>query len=265
MALYDGETPENLQLAIDSMLAQTLQADEIIVVNDGTLTPELDSVLSDYKAINSSITIIENDTKIGVAAAWNAGVQHAQTAYVARMDSDDICVPERLEIQKSFIDENPEVDVLGGYISEFNNVEDAGNVDCMVRQVPLSTDQIAEALTTRNPMNHVTVVFKKSVWEKVGGYEFVKNHVDWWFWARLLNNSAVFRNIPKILVYVRQDDRQIRRRGGFEYFLTEIHFNNLLRKQNGLSIFKVFKNLAIRLPFRVMPFQLRSRLYKLIR
>ncbi len=190
MALYDGEKPQNLALALDSMLSQTLLSDEIIIVNDGKLTPELDQVLSNYRKKSESITVIENSEKIGVASAWNAGVAHAKTDFVARMDSDDICAANRLEIQKYYLNENPEVDVLGCYISEFQQNKEAGSEGCKIRYVPLVSDEIASSLTKRNPMNHVTVIFKKSVWEMVGGYEFVKNHVDWWFWARLLNKIS---------------------------------------------------------------------------
>lgn len=262
MAVYHMEKPSNLELAIKSMLTQTVKASRIIIVKDGPLGEELDSVIESFT--DESISIYGFEVNRGVAEAWNFGVRMSDTKYIARMDSDDVSHPQRLEFQLDYLKHN-DIDVLGGFIQEFTVNDTMLEADNPVRVVPLTHEEIKRSLDKRNPMNHVTVIFKKSAWEKVNGYQMIKNHVDWWFWARMLNSDVKFNNMDKMLVYVRKDPDQIQRRGGIAYLRTEIVFNNAMLKSKYLTLSRAIMNVIIRMPFRLMPVKLRMIAYSLLR
>ena len=109
MSLYEKERPEYLRLALDSMIRQTVKPDEIVLVEDGPLTPELYSVVEEYKDF---LTIVVNEKNLGLGLALNEALKVCRNDLVARMDTDDISKPDRCEKQLRRFEEKPELAIV---------------------------------------------------------------------------------------------------------------------------------------------------------
>lgn len=123
IATYKGEKPAYLDRALRSIWDdQKRKPDEIVLVEDGPLTMGLYSVVDAWKEIlESKLVVIEKPVNEGLAAALNDAIEVAHGDLIARMDSDDISLPDRFMLQEQYMDEHPEVDILGGSIREFND------------------------------------------------------------------------------------------------------------------------------------------------
>ncbi len=161
LSVYVKENPRYLNEALGSIENQTLQPFEIILVKDGLLTPELDSIIV-YNSEHSKIPykIIELKENVGLGEALNEGMRRCTCMWIARMDSDDIALPVRFEKQFLYLSEHSEIDILGGWICEFDEIPKKCNKE---RRVPELHDDIVKFSKHRNPLNHMTVVFRKSV------------------------------------------------------------------------------------------------------
>lgn len=262
MSLYDKEKPEFLTECFDSLTKQTLLADEIILVLDGQINANLQQVVSDFKT-QLPLKIIALEKNIGLGQALNAGLEQCSNEWVLRMDTDDICVATRFEQQINFIQNNPTIDVLGGQIIEFEQDISHGKKS---RNVPILHDDIVNYAKFRNPMNHMTVAFKKSAVLAVGSYRHAPLYEDYDLWVRLLLAGKKFANLPDVLVYARAGQTMYERRGGLDYAKYEIAMQQNFYTQGFLTMANVIKNLAIRLPVRLLPNSLRSLIYqKLLR
>jgi len=191
---------------------QTIKPAQVVVVEDGPVPNEIERSIE--CAINAApeceFTVIRKSQNAGLAAALNTGLKECKYEWVARMDSDDISLPDRFEKQLAFIEKHSNVDVIGGAIAEF--AETPGDQQSE-RHVGLDMKSIREMAKSRTPMNHVTVMYKKSSIEKVGCYseDFGKLE-DYKLWVDLLGKDALLANIDDILVYVRTGNGFITRR-----------------------------------------------------
>ena len=142
-------------------------------------------------------------------------VEAAQYPYLARMDADDIAVPDRFEKQLRFLEQHPDVAAVGGMIEDFSS--DPNHVTGR-RIVPLESEDIHRYMRSRNGMNHVTVMFKKEELLRVGNYRPFHLNEDYYLWVRMIQQGCQLMNIPDVLVRVRAEKEQVDRRGGFPYF-----------------------------------------------
>ena len=122
MSVYEKETPEYLQAALDSILVnQTIMPTEVVVVEDGPLNDGLYDILEEFRKKFPCLKTVPLRKNVGLGDALNEGLKHCSYEWVARMDSDDIAVDTRFESQLTFIKHNPDIDLLGGNITEFLN------------------------------------------------------------------------------------------------------------------------------------------------
>ena len=262
MSLYDKEKPEFLAECFTSLANQTVQADEIVLVLDGRINADLEKVVTAFQD-NLPLKIIFLPDNVGLGQALNVGLTHCSHDWVIRMDTDDICVPTRFEQQRHFIQNHPEIDVLGGQIIEFEKQLSQGKKS---RTVPTSHEAIFASAKSRNPINHMTVAFKKSAVQAVGSYRHAPLFEDYDLWVRLLLAGYQFANLPEVLVYARAGDAMYERRGGLAYARYEWAIQQSFYQQGFLHMAQLLKNLAIRLPVRLLPNSLRSLVYqKLLR
>ena len=123
LSIYYKEKPEYFRECMESIYSQTVLPDEIVLVEDGRLTDELYEAISEYECRPSEINFVtvklEKNSGLGLALA--EGIKHCSNELVARMDTDDVCVPDRFERQLNAFSENPGLDIIGGYISEFSD------------------------------------------------------------------------------------------------------------------------------------------------
>lgn len=262
MSLYDKEQPEYLAKSLASLVEQTLLADEVVLVFDGLINPNLQQVVNTFKN-QLPLKIIALEKNVGLGQALNAGLAQCQYDWVLRMDTDDICVPNRFEQQMDFIQNHPNISVLGGQIIEFEGDKAEGKKS---RTVPTTHPQIGQYAKSRNPINHMTVAFKKSAVLAVGSYRHAPLYEDYDLWVRLLMAGCQFANLPDVLVYARAGQAMYERRGGLDYAKYEIGMQQNFYGQGFLNLAQVIKNLAIRLPVRLLPNSVRSLVYqKLLR
>lgn len=216
MSLYYREKPENLKECFDSLLNQTVSADEWVIVKDGPLDNELEDVLKEYDNNHPNlIKYVELKTNQGLGLALKAGVPACSYDLIARMDTDDICRKDRFEIQlKEFINDES-LDICGSHIKEFDS--DIHNI-CSKRKVPLTNEEIINYQKRRSAYNHMTVMFKKSAVLRSGNYEDAPLMEDDMLWTRMILAGCKGKNIDDYLVMARTGLSMITRRGGWSYF-----------------------------------------------
>ena len=213
MLVYTGEDPACFQDAVQSMLDQTVVTDDFVIVCDGPLTKELDAVLDDYAARNPGLfQILRLPENVGVGLAANAGLAVCKNELIAKMDSDDLSVPDRCEKQLARFAANPELTILGGVIEEFDNR--TGKVFSN-RPVPADNEGIRRYARRRNPINNVTAMYKKSAALAAGGYRNRRRAEDYDLYLRMLINGCYAENLPETLVKVRVDSDTHRRRASW--------------------------------------------------
>lgn len=227
MSVYKNDKAEYLDLAVASMAHQTVQPNDVVVVCDGPLTPELDACLDKWqKVLGTAMTVHHLDENHGLGFALNAGLSECGCDVVARMDSDDISRPERCEILLTkMVSEN--LDLVGGAIEEFDREPcDMG----VVRMPPLTKKDIDMWLKGRNPFNHMSVMFDRHVVEDAGGYEPFPWMEDYWLWARMIARGCRCANVPDVVVDVRTGEGMYARRSNFAYLKSQAKFFSELRK-----------------------------------
>lgn len=214
MSVYHKEKPEHLTACIQSMMDQTVRTDDFVIVCDGVLTPELDSVLNNFQNNNPGVfQIIRLPQNIGIGAAANVGLRYCKNELIAKMDSDDISLPWRCEKQIRLFEQHPDLSVVGGYIAEFE--EDPQN-PFAIRTVPERNEDIRKFARRRQPFNNVSVMYKKSAVTAVGGYRALSRCEDFDLYTRLLHAGCSAMNIGDVLVNVRVDKAGIYRRGSLD-------------------------------------------------
>lgn len=226
-SVYKNDSPDFVRTALDSMLVnQTVKPTEIVLVQDGPVLSELSALLLEYEAKYSEVIhIIRLENNGGLGNALKLGVENAKCDIIARMDSDDICLPDRFEKQLAYLDAHPECDIVGGQMTEF--IDRPDNIVGR-RAVPLTNDEIYNYMKSRCALNHVTVMIRKEAVLKAGNYQDWFWNEDYYLWVRMMMNKCVFANIPDVAVNVRSGADQYARRGGKKYFDSEIGIKKLM-------------------------------------
>lgn len=261
MSLYIKEDAENFRTAINSMINQTCPPEEIVLVEDGALTDELYVVINEIKEVHPGlITSVIHEKNQGLGLALQHGLEVSRNELVARMDTDDIAVPDRCEKQLIFMKENPDVAIVGGQIDEFINVE--SNI-VGKREVPTTNKELKEYIQKRCPFNHMTVMFRKSDIMSVGNYKEWFLNEDYYLWIRLALANKKFANLPEILVHVRTGADMYQRRGGMKYFVSERDIQKFMYEQGVIGYPRYVINVSERLILQVlMPNWLRGIVFR---
>lgn len=210
LCVYFKENADYFDAAVSSILSQTKPCDDFVIVCDGPLTESLDAVINKYQtAYKNIIRVLRLKENVGPGKAAHEGFKICKNEIVARMDSDDISLPNRMELELSRINEG--FDVVGGAIKEFNEDE---NDTMPIKYQPESHADIIKLAKKRNPINHVTIMYKKSMVEAVGGYNNFRLGEDYSLVISLILNGAKCSNIQEVAVKVRMGNGQISRRSG---------------------------------------------------
>jgi len=257
MPVYYKEVPEYLNQCLESLVVQTYPATEIVIVKDGLLSEELEKVLSVWQD-KLPLKIVGYEENKGIIFALNFGFQFCSYELVARMDSDDICLPDRFEKQIEYFNKNTDVVLLSGYISEFNNKP---NDIYSIRKVPVGNSSIIKYLKTRSAFNHPSVMYKKSAVFAVGSYTGVDGLEDHDLWIRIVHSGYKVDNLREILVYVRIGNNMISRRHGLSYAKKEINFFYRQKCNSFLTTPEFIKALLLRIPMRFIPSKILKFIY----
>ena len=221
---------------------QTIKPNEIVLVVDGPVSTEIDSVIDKYST-RYNLKVIRLDENGGLGNALKIATENCSNELIARMDSDDISVSDRFEQQLICFEQNQDIDIVGGNISEFVDNED--NI-VGYRTVPTADTEIKKYLKKRCPFNHMSVMFKKSALEKAGGYLEWHYNEDYYLWIRMFLAKVVFSNTGTILVNARVGKEMYSRRGGKKYFKSEKRLQKLMLHERIINRFTYFSNITKR-------------------
>lgn len=260
MSVYAKEKPEYLKQAIQSMMDQTVPTNDFVLVCDGPLTPELDNVIIEYQNSYPDIFhIIRLSQNQGLGKALNVGLQHCKNELVARMDSDDISVPNRCQIQLDMFTKNISLSLASGAIAEFDKSPDQL---ISVRNLPCMPEEISKFAKRRNPMNHMAVMYRKKEVMNAGNYQEMPLAEDYYLWARMLCHNCQAQNTEKILVYARVGNGMYQRRGGLLYAKRIYSLQKSFLKLRFISKFEFIQNCLIRISASLLPACIRKQIYQ---
>ena len=211
ISLYGREKPSFFREAFKSIYdEQTLKPNQIVLVLDGPLPTDLQAEVEKIRHNAGPIlSIVELPVNQGLAAALNTGMEYCVHEWVFRMDTDDIALPNRFQLQAQYIERHPNIDVLGALMEEF----DTSNIDYSVmRNIPEIHEDIVKFAKSRNPINHPVCCFKKSVAKEAGGYPPIYPE-DYFLWVKLIQAGRRFHNLQTPLLRMRTGEAFIKRRG----------------------------------------------------
>ena len=259
MSVYDKEKPEFLSAAMQSIFNQTVKTDDYILVCDGPLTPELDSIIEKMASLHPELHVIRLEKNCGLGTALNVGMRHCRNELVARMDSDDISRPDRCEKQLNMFLKNPELSIVSGTVEEFASSPDQVEAK---RILPENQEDIVEFAKKRNPFNHPCVMYKKSAVEAVGGYQDFYLLEDYYLWVRMLQNGAIGYNLQEPLLWMRAGSEMYKRRAGWRYAQSQKALFKYMKDSGFVNQQQYLKSVVMRTASSVMPNWLRFFLFK---
>lgn len=251
MSTYCREKHEYLDEAMKSIWTeQTRKPDQIVLVEDGPLTPQLYEVIDTWrKKLGDVLTLVENKQNLGLAESLNKGIKECSGELIARMDSDDRSAPARFLLQEKYMTEHPEVDILGGSLEEFNDEGSLSNV----RRYPLQMKDVVTTMYKASPLGHPSVMFRRSFFES--GYKYSNKYYiceDVSLWFDAAKGGRVINNIPDIVLYFRRNDSMLMRRGKEKAWSEFLAYSEGIRKLYGVVTLKYVYPL-MRMAFRLMP------------
>ena len=257
MSVYHKDNPNHLKSAIESILMQTHPTNDFVIVKDGPIGEELTNVLLSYE--NENIRIIDININGGLGRALNIGISKCKNDLIARMDSDDISIANRMEIQVREFDKNPKLELIGSHMMEFESNEKIIN---SIKKVPISKENIIEYSKCRNPFNHPTVMYKKSVITKLGGYKETKRGEDLEFFLNVVYSEIEYKNINEYLLKYRANFNQYKRRKTINETKTIIKIYFKHYKLKNINIMNLFCVIILQSINLLIPSKIGYLLYK---
>ncbi|AUX73096.1 glycosyltransferase family 2 protein [Erwinia pyrifoliae] len=256
ISLYNKEKPDNLEQCLESLYQQTLPADEIVLVYDGPVSEPLKAVVTRW-AVLLPLVIVPLEKNVGLGKALNAGLERCTHNIVARMDTDDICLPERFEKQISYMESHSEVVLSGAAVIEF---DEHGKE--RLKRLPLSNSEIHQFAKMKNPFNHMCVVFRKDKVIAAGSYQHHLFMEDYNLWLRMMSQGYPVSNLPEVLMKVRAGSEMVNKRRGWVYIKSEVQLYRLKRKLNQTGFIHGAIYFLIRTMTRLMPVKVMKFLYE---
>lgn len=263
MTTYAKEKAAYLAQSLESIFGQTRPPEQMVLVIDGPVGDDQLAVIEGFRCDPrvKRFDVLQLAKQGGLAEALNAGIPHCTGDFIARMDSDDISVPERLELQLAEFERDPSLAAVGSWSEEFQ--EDGKRV---IKICPVKHDMIVGALRWRNVLVHPSMTFRAEALRNVGGYSarFGKME-DYDLFVRLAQSGARFRCVPKVLVHARWGIDLCERRGGLDYLVHEIKFRSDLYRRGFLSFWQYVITTCLYSAFRLTSAQSRRLAYAMVR
>ncbi|WP_010136872.1 glycosyltransferase [Ochrovirga pacifica] len=239
MSVY-AEPLDWLEKAINSILTQTFSDFEFIIVNDNPERKENRKVLSRFAAEDTRIVVVENTENIGLTKSLNKGIKVAKGKYIARMDADDISLPDRLSKQVTFLLENEDYIACGSRV----HVIDEQEQKLQKKYYPVSYKDIVSDLLIHNPIIHPTLLIKTEAFKTLGvAYnEKLRFAQDYQLIVDLLEVGKV-HNCKEVLLWYRKSNQQITN----QHLAKQTSYANQIRVQ---IIEKELAKIGVQLPWK---------------
>lgn len=252
--------------SLESLLCQSVKPNQIVLVCDGHLTEDLDYVIDEFqeRCVNDFVNFncIRLKNNIGHGPARKISLDSCTNEIVAISDADDVSNPCRFEVQLQRLISDKELALIGGQIEEFNfrTTEFLG-----VRKVPNTYTDITSYIKFRCPFNQMTVMFRKSKVEEVGGYQEFYHNEDYYLWVRMYLAKMKMENLPILLVKANVNVDSYIRRGGIKYFRSEMKLKKFMYDNKIIGLDDFIFNALIRVFVQlIIPSRFRSYLFRKI-
>ena len=257
MSVYYKEQALYLKEALDSIwLNQILKPDQIVLVEDGPLTPELYEVIDEFqKEVGNVLTLVKNETNQGLAKALNKGIGFIRTDLIARMDSDDISDKRRFVYEIEYIDKHPDVMILGGSIQEM----DENKNFLSQRHYPKMYEEVRKYIWRGSPVAHPTTVMRKCIFQSLSYNEKVGQNEDLALWFNALEKGIKIENIEEVVYYFRMSSGCYKRRSKKKAWKEFEIFIKGLWNLYGFSFKYIYP--CARLVFRLCPYSMVKYFY----
>ena len=256
---YGGDRPDYLRQAFTSTtVEQTRPPDEVVLVQDGAVPPELAETvreLTDTSPVSVQQVTIEGN--VGLGPALDRGLAACRHDVVARMDSDDVSLPHRFERQLPLIEAG--ADIVGSALLEFDADP---RQPVALRTPPIDPGAIVTYSRFHDPFNHPTVVYRRSAVQRAGGYQDLPLMEDYLLFARMLAAGARPANVAEPLVCYRIGAGAYARRGGLALLRSELALQRRFREHGITSRAEFVRNVAVRGGYRLVPQQIRKATYR---
>lgn len=259
--VWTGDSQHDLDRSVRSVISQSLQPDELILVVDGIWSVDPPLLLSSYQT-EFSVKIIEMGCNVGLAMARNVGISAASNELIALHDADDVMHSLRLERMVAGL-RNSTSDVVVCQAVEFDSV--TGLID-VARVTPVSESELRKAMVMNNVISHSTALFRKSSLISTGGYRDVWRMEDYELWLRLLIEGKKIEILDDVLQALSRDPNYLKRRRGTGFLKSELYVGQRAFKLAvGLSKGSVLLSILKRMAFRLCPSALQRVVYRFLR
>ena len=257
MSVYYKEQALYLKEALDSIwLNQILKPDQIVLVEDGPLTPELYEVIDEFqKEVGNVLTLVKNETNQGLAKALNKGIGFIRTDLIARMDSDDISDKRRFVYEIEYMDKHPDVMILGGSIQEM----DENKNFLSQRHYPKMYEEVRKYIWRGSPVALPTTVMRKCIFQSLSYNEKVGQNEDLALWFNALEKGIKIENIEEVVYYFRMSSGCYKRRSKKKAWKEFEIFIKGLWNLYGFSFKYIYP--CARLVFRLCPYSMVKYFY----
>lgn len=259
MPVYAGDRAEFFREAFRSTTAgQVLPPTEVVLVQDGPIDADLATAIEEEVAVSTvPVERVTLERNHGLARALTLGLEHCSHDVVARMDADDVSMPDRFAQQLPLIEEG--YDLVGTGMYEFSDEGTLGT-----RTPPVGEDAIRAYATFHDPFNHPTVVYRRSAVEAAGAYQQLSLMEDYWLFMRMIKSGARVANVPLPLLKYRVDSGAYQRRGGRALFRSELALQKRMRAAGYTTRTQYVRNVIVRGGYRFVPVGIRRVAYRLI-
>lgn len=259
MSVYSGDDAAHFRRAfLSAVHEQTRRPSQVVLVQDGPVPDDLALEISrriSESPVETTFHVFERNA--GLASALSTGLGLARFDVVARMDADDISLPERFERQLPEIEAG--ADLVGTGMLEF--LDDIGSI--VGRRVPPSgQERIASYARFHDPFSHPTVVYRRAAVEAAGGYQPMGLMEDYWLFARMIQSGATVANLTEPLVMYRVGAGAYARRGGFAQLRSELALQRAFRRIGFTTPMQYLRNVAVRGAYRFVPVGVRKIAYR---
>lgn len=260
MSVYSKENAQWFDNSVESMFAQTVKPSEFVLIEDGPLTEELDKVAEKYRNRYPDIfRIVKLEKNGGLGPALKLGVEACRYDYIARMDSDDYCEPDRIQKEFDVFLHDPDLGMVGTNVIEF--IGEPGN--CVSKVIlPETQADIVEFSKKRNPFRHPSIMYKKEAVLRAGNYRAYYLFEDYDMWVRMIRTGCKCYNIQEYLTYMRISADFYKRRGGIKYLKSIYRFKHEQYEVGYISYFGFLKAFLPHAVVCLLPNGLRDLIYR---
>jgi glycosyltransferase involved in cell wall biosynthesis len=259
MSVYSGDRADFFREAFRSTtVEQGLRPDEVVIVQDGPLPAELAAAIDEEVGASVvPVVRVSLERNQGLARALTEGLSRCSHDVVARMDADDVSMPDRFARQLPLIEQG--FDLVGTGMYEFSDEGVLGT-----RTPPVGEDAIRAYATFHDPFNHPTVVYRRSAVERAGAYQQLALMEDYWLFVRMVKGGASVANVPEPLLKYRVDSGAYQRRGGIALFRSELALQKRMRRAGYTTRAQYARNVLVRGGYRFVPVGIRRFAYRLL-